>query len=125
CTDTSQVEIGQLSVRAGDTTKVAIAGSCVATGVQITTATTGADRDADGYAVFLDGSLAAVVGVNGSIAITRLSAGGHVVALGEVAANCNVARPHPRSVTVANGQVRPAPFAVSCLATTGAVSVRA
>jgi len=124
-TDPSQVEIGQLSVRAADTTKVAVAVSCVATGVQITTATTGADRDADGYTVFLDGSLAAVVGVNGSIAITRLSADGHVVALGEIAANCTVAPPHPRTVTVATGQVLPVPFAVSCLATTGAVSVRA
>ncbi len=124
-TDTSQAEIGQLSVRAGDTTKVAIAVSCVATGVQITTATTGADRDADGYTVFLDGSLAAVVGVNGSIAITRLSADGHLLALGEVAANCTVAAPHPRTVTIAAGQVLLVPFAVSCTATTGAVSVRA
>jgi Tol biopolymer transport system component len=124
-TDTSQVEIGQPSVTAGDTTKLGIVISCVATGMQITTVTTGADRDADGYTVTLDGALQAVVGVNGSIAITRLSADSHRVALGEVAANCTIAAPHPRWVTVAMGQVVPVPFAVSCTATTGAVSVAA
>ena len=124
-TDTSQVEIGQPSVTARDTTKLAIVVTCVATGVQITTTTTGPDRDADGYTVVLDGALQAVVGINGSIAITRLSADSHRVALGEVAANCTIASPHPRWVTVAFGQVVPVPLAVSCTATTGAVSVAA
>jgi WD40 repeat protein len=111
------------TVTAGGTTEVPLAVACVATGVQISIATTGADRDPDGYAVAVDGGAPQAIGVNGTLAITRLSAGGHTVALSGAADNCAVGGENPRSVTISALETLPVSFAVTCGATSGAVEV--
>ncbi len=122
------VVIGGISrsatVTGGDTTNVAFAVACVATGVRITTATTGLDLDSDGYAIGVDGVLVTVLGVNGVGEITRLTAGSHMVTLTAVAANCAVGGEHPRPVNIAAlGDIVPLTFAVSCVAVTGVIEV--
>ena len=89
-----------VTVTGSDTTNVDFAVACVATGVRITTAATGVDVDADGYAVGLDSVLVAVVGAAGSVEITRLTAGSHRVSLTAVAGNCSVGGENPRSVNI-------------------------
>ena len=113
------------NVTGGDTTNVALAFTCAATGVRVTTATTGLDLDSDGYAVSVDGVLVAVVGPNGSVDITRLAVGSHTVALTAVAANCPVVGESARSVSVLLGEVEPVAFALTCTAVTGVIEVTA
>jgi hypothetical protein len=114
-----------VTVIAGNTVDVAFAVACVATGVWVTTATTGLDLDLDGYAVAVDGGSPQVIGVNASLAVTRLGAGTHMLALSGAAANCAVAGTDPRSVSIVTGETAPVTFTVTCGATTGAIQVTA
>jgi hypothetical protein len=91
----------------------------------VSTATTGADLDPDGYTVTVDGTAGQEIGVNGTVTFADLLEGDHTVELTGVAANCTVAEENPRTVTVPpNGAVETA-FAVDCAATTGSLDVSA
>ena len=114
-----------VAVRGGAVVEVSFAVSCVATGVQVTTPTTGVEIDPDGYTVAVDGGTPQAIVVNGSATITRLSAGSHTVVLSGVAANCAVTGSAARSVSIASGQTVPVIFDVTCLATTGNIEVTA
>jgi len=114
-----------VNVTADDTTEVVYAIGCVATGVQVVIATTGADIDPDGYAVSVDGATPVTAPANASLSITRLPAGSHTVTVSGVAGNCAVSGMNPRSVVVAAGEVVPVGFPVVCLATTGSAEVNA
>ena len=114
-----------VAVRGGAVVEVFFAVSCVATGVQVTTPTTGVEIDPDGYTVAVDGGTPQAIVVNGSATITRLSAGSHTVVLSGVAANCAVTGSASRSVSIASGQTVPVIFDVTCLATTGNIEVTA
>ena len=110
-------------VAGGDTTDVGFAIGCVATGVRVTTTTTGLDLDPDGYVVSIDGGLAAVVGVNGTTEVTRLAVGSHTVVLTALAPNCPVTGDTVRSVNLALGQIEPIAFNLTCTAATGVIEV--
>jgi hypothetical protein len=116
---------------AGDTIRptaeVAFAVMCVALSgtVRVTAATTGADLDADGYLVSVDGGPGQAVGVNDVIVIEGLKAGAHLVALGGVAANCAVDGANPWTVSITRGATAEVDFAVSCAAVTGSIRVTA
>jgi Tol biopolymer transport system component len=114
-----------VTVAGGDTTNVALVFACVATGVRVTTVTTGIDLDSDGYAVSVDGVLVAVVSANGSVDITRLAIGSHTVALTAVAANCPVTGASSRPVSLVLGEVETVAFNLSCTAVTGVIEVTA
>lgn len=94
--------------------------------VLVRATTTGSSLDPDGYSVTVDGDVALrkTIAPNGAVAFEGLSAGEHVVALDGVAANCSVAEPTSRLVTVAEGGVVEVPFVVTC-AGTGWLLVRA
>ena len=124
CTPSAQ-NPSAANVAGGDTTDLALAIACVATGVRVATATTGIDLDSDGYAVSVDGVLAAVVGTNGSVEITRLAVGNHSVALIAMAENCPVAVASVRSVDLVLGQIAAVNFDLTCTAVTGMIEVRA
>lgn len=113
-----------VTITSGDTAQVAFPVDCVATGVRVTTATTGIDM-LDVYAVAVDGGPVAIVGASSTVIITRLSAGSHAVALAGVAPNCAVAGSSPRSVSITTGDIVPVTFAVTCVAATGSVEVTA
>ncbi len=114
-----------VTVRGGETVDVSFAVACVATGVQVTTPTTGVEIDPDGYSVAVDGGTSQAIVVNGTATITRLSAGSHTVVLSGVAANCGVTGSVSRSVSIATGQTAPVVFEVTCTATTGNIEVTA
>ena len=91
--------------------------------LEVTTATTGPEPDAEGYLVSIDGGAAAALGANASLRRENLATGTHTVALTGVAANCAVAGDAVRSVTIAADAVATAAFAIACTPTTGAIAV--
>ncbi len=112
-----------VTVTPGSTVVVAFTVGCVATGVQITAATTG--LDVPSFAVAVDGVALSFVSPGAPLTIGRLRAGSHMVTLVDVAANCTVEGSNDRQVVVAAGSVTPVVFAISCLAMTGSVEVTA
>ena len=113
-------ESGTLS--SGD---VALSGSNVpATGtLNVTTTTTGASLDPDGYTVTVDGSNSASIGDNGSQSFTSLASGSHSVTISGVASNCTVSGSTTQSANVPAGGTATVAFQVSCAATTGTLNV--
>jgi dipeptidyl aminopeptidase/acylaminoacyl peptidase len=89
--------------------------------IQVSTATTGAELDPNGYTATLHESASSPgsgqpIGLNGSVTFGRVHGGTHTVSLGEVARNCSIANPHPRIATVSPGATTVVTFAITCLA---------
>src|SRR5947209_7346410 len=91
--------------------------------IRIVLTTIGADPDADGYAVTLDGAAPRTVGVNGTLVLRDLGTGAHSVTLAGLAANCTAGGENPRAVTVRAGDTLQVAFAVVCVAVTGVAAV--
>ena len=91
--------------------------------LHITTATTGADPDANGYTFAIDAGTAQPIGPNGSTNIGNVTAGTHSVRLSGLAGNCSVQADNPQSLTLASGQTGNVSFAISCTASNGTVRV--
>lgn len=92
--------------------------------VAVTVSTTGAELDPDGYTVDLDGVATQPVTVNGTTTFTGVEQGDHALTLQGVAANCTVAD-NPVQATVVAGQTVNASFSVTCVATSGGLTVSA
>src|SRR6266516_2940592 len=90
--------------------------------LRVTTATTGADVDPDGYSVTVDGGSYHFVGANDVLTLSGLTAGDHSVMLQLLAPNCAVTGSNPRTVAVTLGDTADAPFAITC-ESTGSVQV--
>jgi len=114
-----------ITVTEGDTAQVKYPVACRATGVRVSAATAGLDRDSDGYLISIDGGDGRVLGPAGSVTLTRMGEGIHTVALGGLAANCDVSGENPRDVTVSVGQVLSIQFTVTCVTTTGVIAITA
>jgi TolB protein len=84
--------------------------------LEITTVTTGAESDPDGYTVQVDAGTAQAISAAGSLQNSNLSAGNHTVKLAGVAANCGVAGENPRTVGITAGEPNTVAFQVSCTA---------
>jgi hypothetical protein len=91
--------------------------------LHITTSTTGADQDADGYSFTIDQGAPQNIDASGQATVGNLSAGKHTVQLSGIADNCTVQGDNPRSVTVSADGTTEVPFDVSCTATSGAIEV--
>jgi PKD domain len=111
------------SVTAGQTAAIAFSVTCTAipptTGsLIVTTSTTGADLDPDGYTVTVDGTTSQSIATNnsGGVTFANLSAASHTVALSGVASNCTVSGANPRTVSVAAGGNTTTGFSVTCTA---------
>lgn len=133
CTLTGQ-DTRTVAVTAGgltrDTARVEFAVACQATtgDVRLSVATTGSALDPDGYTVKLDGVLLheqddyyggltpVWLASNDSRLFERIVPGEHAFELGEVAANCAVGGPHPRTVSVSIGAVSELAISVVCSA---------
>jgi hypothetical protein len=113
----------------GETAAVPFAVACAEVTLHITTTTTGASLDPDGYYACVDvdndpwesgcGLYEAPIGVNGGVTMP-VPSGAHIVQLVGVALNCTVSGDNPRTVTA--NAVTEVPFAVTCAAT-GSVRV--
>jgi hypothetical protein len=112
--------VGVLACGGEDLTTPPTAGS-----VEVTTSTTGAEPDPDGYTVQLDAGSAQVIGSAAVLQISDISVGSHAIQLADVAANCTVAGDNPRTVAVTAGEATAVTFAVVCSAvpTTGNLDV--
>ena len=115
-----------VTVPAGGAATAAFTISCTAlTGsLTVSTTTTGANLDPDGYTFAVDGGTPQPIGINATIPLTGVAAGSHAVALTGVAANCTVSGGASLSVTVPPGGTATAAFAVSCAALTGDLAVK-
>ena len=91
--------------------------------LEVTTATTGVETDANGYTVQVDAQPVQAIEPGGTVQHPEVPPGSHTVQLGEVAANCSIVGENPRTVSVAAGQTATVAFAVTCSATTGAIQV--
>lgn len=118
----------QVTVQAGATASASFTVTCSATSgtIQVTTVTSGAGSDPDGYALLLDGGDRGPLGVSATITLAGVTAGGHLIGLTGLAANCQVEGENPRSVTVTPGETAQVPFAVTCVqppSTSGSVRI--
>jgi hypothetical protein len=82
--------------------------------LRVKTATTGADLDADGYDLAVDGGKTQPIGVNGTATLANIAGGNHSVTLSGVASNCSVTDGGSKSVTVSVGASVNVSFAVTC-----------
>jgi Tol biopolymer transport system component len=111
-----------VNLLAGETTTVEFAVTCSApgAGLQVSSTTTGAALDPDGYAVLLDGSDRGTLAPTGSINVDGVAPGLHKVGLSGVAANCTVQGPNPQTVTMSDVTTNVS-FAISCVEPSGSV----
>ena len=105
-----------VTVPAGGTVTASFAVSCVTPpgNLTVSTSTTGANLDPNGYTVTVDGVSPQAIGINASVTYTNLSAGTHTVAISGVAANCTVSGGTSRTVSVPSGGTATTTFSVSC-----------
>ena len=81
--------------------------------IGVVTVTTGADIDADGYTITVDGVDGPTIGANSTVTLPNLTAGTYSVGLDGIALNCQTTN-NPRNVNVVAGQTAPAQFDVTC-----------
>lgn len=103
--------VGLMAVACGDDEE-----SVTTTGtLEVVTLTTGADIDADGYTVAIDGEEGPAVGANSSVTVPNLTAAEYTVGLLGIALNCQTTD-NSRSASVVAGQTESTVFDVACVA---------
>jgi hypothetical protein len=92
--------------------------------IEVAVSTTGADVDADGFSVSVDGGTARFVAAGGAVTLADLSPGSHSVLLTGLAENCRVDGTNPRGVVVGSSGTATVAFTVVCArATTGGFTI--
>jgi len=125
---TIQVTTGGLT---RDTARTTFEVTCTSnTGsLRIATTTTGGEFDPNGYYVAVDEycyyyyyygnycnyTWEGTLGVNDAVTLPNITIGDHTVIVRDVARNCTVASPNPRTVTVPSAGLVEAAFAISCV----------
>lgn len=114
-----------VSVSATATPTVAFAVLCRPTNgtLAVVTATTGPEPDADGFTVLVDGTNRGPIAPTATVNYSGLTTGMHTVGLEGVAPNCQAVGDHPLGVAVEPGETARVSFAITCVATTGALGV--
>ena len=82
--------------------------------ITVTTATSGASPDPDGYTVALDGTASMPIASNGTATFAAVATGQHSLLLSGVAPNCTVGGSNPHNVTVSAGVAASATFSIAC-----------
>ncbi|HEY8197302.1 MAG TPA: galactose oxidase-like domain-containing protein [Gemmatimonadales bacterium] len=93
--------------------------------LQIQTSTDGAEPDADGYSVQIDGGSSHAIGAAATLSIPEVPPGDHTVELADIASNCAISSTNPQGVRVIAGETATVSFAMTCGATTGGLSIAA
>jgi Tol biopolymer transport system component/preprotein translocase subunit YajC len=117
-----------VSINAGATTTAAFVISCATPPagsgtVHVTTVTTGASPDPDGYTFALDAGGTQTIGANATVSVTSVAPGEHTVTLSGIAANCQVQVTNPAPITLASSATVSVNFTVVCSATPGSLQV--
>ncbi len=107
-----------VAVEGGAEVESGFAISCAATlgSITITTSTSGTSTDPDGFTFQVDGAPEQPIGASASVTVTDLPPGSHTVALGGVAANCQLEGENPKPVEVVAGLPVGVGFTLVCLA---------
>jgi hypothetical protein len=106
-----------------ETTSVEFEVTCSATGVRITTTTTGLDFDpSDGYRLDVDGTDRGILPTAGTV-LTRLDPGSRTIALTGLAPNCTIDGLASYTVTIVDTEITPIEFVVVCTSTSGVIRV--
>jgi hypothetical protein len=107
-----------VSVVAGQTAETTFEVACspLRGVLEVQTLTVGDTLDLDGYWVSLDGVTSTNIGINEALIYSDLDLGSHSVELGDVAVNCQVSGPNPRTVSVDGKSATHIVFNVSCRA---------
>ncbi len=82
--------------------------------MEVTTATTGASLDPDGYVLTVDGVADKAIGINETVALSDLEPGDHDLELTGLTPNCEVTNSNPQTVTVVAGESISASFEIEC-----------
>ena len=82
--------------------------------IVVRVATTGTDLQTGDYRLDIDGAAGPPMGLNDTVSLADLQEGSHTVGLRDVAVNCTVAGPNPRTVAVAFGETATVAFDVTC-----------
>jgi hypothetical protein len=112
------------AVPLGATVRVPYSVICEATGVRVGMTSTGLDLDPNGVGVRVDDLPRGFVASNGQFSISRLEPGEYRIALEDIAPNCQIQGEPSQLVTVVNREMAVVPFALECVATTGAIRVQ-
>jgi Bacterial Ig-like domain (group 1)/Bacterial Ig-like domain (group 3) len=117
----------QATVTAGATTTVAFTITCAAIppsvgSIRVSTNTTGANPDPDGYQFAVDGGSNHAIGVSASHTVTDVTPGSHNVVLSGIAGNCTVGGGTSKTVSVTAGQTAEAAFQITCISTGASAS---
>ena len=91
--------------------------------VEITTATSGPEPDADGYTLSFDGGTEVPIAVNATHRQESVEPGDHSIRLAGMAANCTADGDNPRTVSVQPGASVPVRFSIACGTTTGSLGI--
>ncbi len=94
--------------------------------VQVTTSTTGAEPDPDGYSLTLDDIEIQPIGTVATATLRDIEPGAHRVGLAGLAPNCTVEGDNPRTVNVTAGETAVQAIAIICAEpppATGGISV--
>src|SRR5437764_695462 len=121
----ADVTVALAANASGGTATAAFTISCTAlTGnLTVSTTTTGANLDPDGYTFAVDGGTPQPIGINATIPLTGIPTGSRTVDLAGVAANCTVTGGASQTVTVPPGGSATAAFTITCAQLTGSVTV--
>jgi Bacterial Ig-like domain (group 3)/Bacterial Ig-like domain (group 1) len=109
----------QATVTAGATATVAFTITCTeippAVGsIRVSTTTSGANPDPDGYQFAVDGGSNHAIGVSANQTLTGVTPGSHTVVLSDIAGNCSVSGGPSKTVSVTAGQTAEAAFQITC-----------
>jgi hypothetical protein len=88
--------------------------------IQVTTSTSGAELDSDGYTMSVtssSGSSSRSIGVNDEVTLEDLNPGDYSVELAGLQLNCQVAGQNPRMLSVQAGDTTETTFEIGCLPT--------
>jgi Tol biopolymer transport system component len=106
-----------LSISVGDTASTTFLVSCVAATAQVVvrTSTTGVDRDVDGYFVLLDGAGRLYgLGIDDSLALSKVPPGTHRLALRGAAANCAIGSDSVQTAAFVAGDTLRIDWTIAC-----------
>ena len=92
--------------------------------ILVTVVSTGGELDVDGYYLTVDAQQTIQLPVNQTLASFSVVAGGHAVTLQDIARNCVVQGPNPRTISVVTDAIIEVRFNVDCAPTGIAVATR-
>jgi hypothetical protein len=112
----------QVDVVPGRMTSVGFVANCAATGIRVTTTTTGLDIDPSGYRITVDGVARHSVPPSGT-ALVHLDPGEQTIGLTDLAPNCSIKGPQRHTVTITHRDVISLDFGATCTAASGVIAV--